>query len=113
MDSYFIFTSFASTSAASKPEEVIIVDQEGGSTGGQGYFLTRIHNSLTHSQNQNSTPLYQWTPTSPSLPSPPPPLPLSPRRSSSSTRKAAAPAARATASLLEALEDMYLSIPPS
>ncbi|KAG9040436.1 hypothetical protein FS837_000617, partial [Tulasnella sp. UAMH 9824] len=37
MDSYFTVTSFAATSASSKPEDVVIVDQEGGSTGGQGY----------------------------------------------------------------------------
>ncbi|KIO23814.1 hypothetical protein M407DRAFT_26742 [Tulasnella calospora MUT 4182] len=39
MDSYFSFTSFASSSASSKPEEVVIIDQEGGSTGGQGYCV--------------------------------------------------------------------------
>ncbi|KAG8967700.1 hypothetical protein FRC05_001958 [Tulasnella sp. 425] len=37
MDSYFTFTSFASSSATSKPEEVVIVDQEGGTGGGNGY----------------------------------------------------------------------------
>ena len=37
MDFYFTLSSAASTSAASKPEEIITINQEDGGTGGQGY----------------------------------------------------------------------------